>query len=111
MKIIFESWNNFINEGVAGPFQVIKRDKKIKGRIHYVIIHTPSDAYVPSRLYQMGRKNAQGLADELNAYNSENGGLFENPELAMDEDALKTISGIIKVSEYRARGDLYETPT
>ena len=51
------------------------------------------------------------IQEELNAYNSENGGLFENPELAMDEDALKTISGIIKVSEYRARGNLYETPT
>jgi len=111
MKLLLENWNNFINEGVAGPFQVIKRDKKIKGRIHYVIIHTPSGAYVPSQLYQMGRKNVQSLTDELNAYNSENGGLFENPELATDEDALKTISGIIKMSEYRARGNLYETPT
>ena len=101
MKLILENWNNFINEGVAGPFHVIKRDKKIKGKIHYAIIHTPSDAYVPSQLYQMGRKNVQGLTDELNAYNSENGGLFENPDLATDKAALKTILGIIEMSEYR----------
>ena len=111
MKLLFENWNNFINEGVAGPFHVIKRDKKIKGKIHYVIIHTPSDKYVPSELYQMGRTNVQGLADELNAYNSENDGLFENPELATDEDALKTISGIIKMSEYRwGAMSINETP-
>ena len=101
MKLILENWNNFINESVAGPFHVIKRDKKIKGKNHYVIIHTPSDAYIPSQWYKMGQKNAQGLTDELNAYNSENDGLFENSELATDEDTLKTILDIINMSEYR----------
>ena len=112
MKLLFENWNNFINEGVAGPFHVIKRDKKIKGKIHYVIIHTPSDAYIPSQWYKMGKKNVQGLTDELNAYNSENDGLFENPELATDKAVLKTILGIIKLSEYREGAmSINETPT
>lgn len=93
-----------LDESVIEPFHVIKRDNKIKGKTHYVIIHKPSNMYVPSHLYKMDRKNVQGLANELNAYSSENEGLFESPELASDKAALKTILGIIKVSPYREEG-------
>jgi len=101
MKLIIENWNKFINEGVSGPFEVVKRDKKIKGRVHYTIVHTPSDKFIPSHLYSTGKKNAQGLANELNAYNSSNDGALESPDLASDEVTLKTILDIIAKSKYK----------
>ncbi len=101
MKQLFENWNSFINESKSGPFEVVKRDKKVRGRMHYTIVHTPSDKYIPSHLYNTGKRNAQGLANELNAYNSSNDGALESPDLASDEATLKTILDIIAKSKYK----------
>lgn len=103
MKFLLENWRGYLDEdkSTIEPFRVTKRDKKIKGKNHYVITHTPSNMYIPSHLYKMGRKNVQGLADELNAYNTENEGLFKTSDLPSDEIALKTVLAIIEASPYR----------
>jgi hypothetical protein len=106
MKLLLENWREYLGEDESAiePFHVTKRNNKIKGKTHYVVTHTPSNMYIPSHLYKMGIKNVQGLADELNAYNAENEGIFESPELASDKTVLKTVLNIIEASMYREEG-------
>tara|TARA_A100001515_G_C4552948_1_gene204088 strand:- start:302 stop:790 length:489 start_codon:yes stop_codon:yes gene_type:complete len=82
------------------PFYVAKRDKKIKGKAHYVVMHRPSGTYVPSSMYKMGRANVQGLVDELNAYNEENDGILNDPNLSNSEN-LQTVIAVIRNSPHR----------
>ena len=82
------------------PFYVAKRDKKIKGKAHYVVMHRPSGTYVPSNMYKMGRANVQGLVDELNTYNEENDGILNNPNLPNSEN-LQTVIAVIRNSPHR----------
>lgn len=82
------------------PFYVAKRDKKIKGKTHYVVMHRPSGTYVPSNVYKMGRASVQGLVDELNAYNEENDGILDDPNLPNTENVKKVLD-IVRNSEHK----------
>ena len=100
MNLILEYWKNYITENKEGPFYVAKRDKKIKGKTHYVVMHRPSGTYVPSNMYKMGRANVQGLVDELNTYNEENDGILSDPNLPNSEN-LQTVITVIRNSPHR----------
>ena len=100
MKLILEYWKNYIKENKEGPFYVAKRDKKIKGKTHYVVMHRPSGTYVPSNVYKMGRASVQGLVDELNAYNKQNDGILDDPNLPNTENVKKVLD-IVRNSEHK----------
>jgi hypothetical protein len=101
MKLLLENWKSYINESKKGVFYVDRRKKKIRGKTHYVIMHRPSGTYVPSDLYKMEPESVQGLADELNAYNAENEGIFDDPDLPSNEQAMETALEIIRNSPHR----------
>lgn len=102
MKQLFENWRKYMNESISGPFYVVKRPNKIRGKAHYTVVHKPSDTYVDSALYKMGRKAVQAIADKLNLANQENEGIFENPNLPNDEKALRKVIEVIKSAPERS---------